>query len=243
MSVRLQKYIADAGIASRRRAEKMIAEGRVSVNGTVVIEMGIKIDPGSDHVRVDGRRVGAQKAKKVVYALYKPKSCMTTLDDPQGRDTIVTYFPRTSARLFPVGRLDYDAEGLILLTNDGDLAQSIAHPTKHVWKEYFVKIKGKISTTKLNELKTGPVIDRKKRQPTKIKLLHHVNDKTWLSVSLQEGLKHHIKKMFGQIGHPVIKIKRFGIGNVDLKEMKPGEVRKLSDEEVFDLLQLAGVSI
>ncbi len=243
MAVRLQKYIADAGIASRRKAETMIAEGRVSVNGSIVTEMGVKVDPNSDHVRVDGRKVGAQKARKVVYALYKPKSCMTTLDDPQGRDTIVNYFPKTSTRLFPIGRLDYDAEGLVLLTNDGDLAQNIAHPTKHVWKEYFVKIKGKISNNQLNELKAGPVIDHKKRQPTRIRLLHHVNDKTWLSVSLQEGLKHHIKKMFGQIGYPVIKIKRFGIGNVDLKEMKPGEVRKLSDEEVFDLLELTGVSI
>ncbi len=240
MSIRLQKYIADAGIASRRKAEGMISEGRVSVNGAIVTEMGIKIDPSNDHVRIDGKKVGNQKTKRVVYALYKPKSCMTTLDDPQGRDTIVKFFPNTTSRLFPIGRLDYDAEGLILLTNDGELAQSIAHPAQHVWKEYLVKIKGKIGSQQVNELKSGPIIDRKKRQPVKIKLLHHVNDKTWLSVSLQEGLKHHLKKMFGQIGFPVIKIKRFGIGNVVLKEMKPGEVRKLSNEEVYDLLELSG---
>lgn len=240
MSVRLQKFIADAGIASRRKAESLIMEGRVVVNGSVVTELGTKIQPESDHVRVDGKLLQTKQTRRVVYALYKPKSCMTTLDDPKGRDTIVSYFPRTSIRLFPVGRLDYDAEGLILLTNDGDLAQSIAHPARHIWKEYLVKVKGKIGNEQINQLKPGPLIDGQKRQPVKIKLLHYVNDKSWLSVSLQEGLKHHLKKMFSQIGFPVMKIKRFSIGNVQLKEMKPGEVRKLSDEEVFDLIQLTG---
>lgn len=239
-TIRLQKFIADAGLASRRKAEEMISNGQVIVNGAIVTELGTKIDPAADHVRVDGKIVQRQSAKKVVYALYKPKSCMTTMNDPQGRDTIVKYFPKTSYRLFPVGRLDYDAEGLLLLTNDGDMAQSIAHPTKHIWKEYFVKIKGKISQDQLNKLKSGPVIDGKKRQPIKVKTLHHVNDKTWLSVSLQEGLKNHLKKMFSQIGFPVIKIKRFSVGNIELKEMKPGEVRKLSSEEIFDLLELTG---
>ncbi len=242
MSVRLQKFIADAGIASRRKAEIMITEGRVSVNGSIVNELGSKINPDSDHVRIDGKLARRQNKQKVVYALYKPKSCMTTLDDPQNRDTIVNYFPNTSARLFPVGRLDYDAEGLILLTNDGNLAQHIAHPAKHVWKEYFVKIKGKIGIQHINELRPGPVIDKKRRQPVKIKFLHHINDKSWLSVCLQEGIKHHIKKMFMQIGFPVIKIKRYSIGNIELKDMKPGEIRKISEEEIFDLLELTGIS-
>lgn len=239
-SIRLQKYIADAGIASRRKAEVLITEGRVTVNGTVMSELGTKVNPDSDHIRVDGKLLHLKNDKKLVYALYKPRSCMTTLQDPQGRDTIVNYFPKTSARLFPVGRLDYDAEGLVLLTNDGDLAQSIAHPSQHVWKEYLVKLKGIISQQVINELKTGPLIDHKKRQPVKIKLLHHINDKTWLSVALQEGIKNHIKKMFGQAGFPVIKIKRYSIGNVELLDMKPGEVRRLSEGEIFDLLELTG---
>lgn len=218
----------------------MITEGRVAVNGTLITELGTKVDPSCDHVRIDGKPLRVKKEKKMVYALYKPKSCMTTLEDPQGRDTIVNYFPKTSARLYPVGRLDYDAEGLILLTNDGDMAQSIAHPSKHVWKEYFVKLKGKISQQLINELKSGPMIDHKKRQPVKMKLLHHINDKSWLSVSLQEGIKNHIKKMFGQTGFPVIKIKRYSIGNVELQDMKPGEIRKLSEEEIHDLLVLTG---
>ncbi len=240
IGIRLQKYIADAGLASRRKAEKMISEGRVTLNGSPVTRLGTKVDPTVDHVRVDGKMIRPVTGQSVVFALYKPKSCITTLDDPQGRDTIVKYFPKSAKRLFPVGRLDYDAEGLILLTNDGELAQNIAHPGKHVWKEYFVKIRGKISPEEIGRLKPGPVIDGKKRQPVMIRHLHTINDKTWLSVSLQEGLKHHLKKMFGQIGFPVLKIKRYSIGNVELKEMKPGEIRKLSSEEVSNLLETIG---
>ncbi len=240
MKVRLQKAIADAGIASRRKAEQYILDGRIEVNGNIITELGTKVDPESDFIKVDGKAISSKKNKKktAVYALYKPKSCVTTLDDPQGRDTIVKYFPNTSARLFPVGRLDYDAEGLILLTNDGDLAQSISHPSKHIWKQYFVKVRGKISNEEVNKLQSGPKIDGKKRQPVKAKILHFVNNKTWMVVSLQEGLKHHLKKMFKGIGYPVQKIKRYSIGNIELQEMKPGESRKLTKEEVDDLLTL-----
>ncbi|MBU3915018.1 pseudouridine synthase, partial [bacterium] len=130
MKIRLQKAIADAGIVSRRKAEQYILDGRIEVNGSIVCELGTKVDLESDFIRVDGKAISRKRSQKktAVYALYKPKSCVTTLDDPQGRDTIVNYFPDTAARLFPIGRLDYDAEGLILLTNDGDLAQSISHP-------------------------------------------------------------------------------------------------------------------
>ena len=243
MLVRLQKYIADAGIESRRKAEVIITEGRVSVNGVLVKELGSKVDPETDHVRVDGKLIKKKQIHRVVYALYKPKSCVTTLNDPQGRDTITNYFPKTSARLFPVGRLDYDAEGLVLLTNDGELAQKISHPSQHIWKEYLIKIKGKIEPEQLNALKPGPVIDKVRRQPVRIKFLHYVNDKSWLSVSLQEGSKHHLKKMFGQIGYQVLKIKRYSIGSVALLDMKPGDVRKLSEEEIFELLELTGAAL
>lgn len=240
MKIRLQKAIADAGIVSRRKAEQYILDGRIEVNGSIVCELGTKVDLESDFIRVDGKAISRKRSQKktAVYALYKPKSCVTTLDDPQGRDTIVNYFPDTAARLFPIGRLDYDAEGLILLTNDGDLAQSISHPSKHIWKQYFVKVKGKISNAEANKLRSGPEIDGKKRQSVKAKILHHVNDKTWMLVSLQEGLNHHLKKMFKSIGYPVQKIKRYSIGNIELKEMKPGEIRKLTKEEVDDLLIL-----
>ncbi len=240
MKLRLQKFIAQAGIASRRKAEELISQGRVLVNGEVISKMGVQVDPETDHVRIDGKPVLLKTSRRIVYALYKPKACVTTLDDPQGRETIVSFFPKTSKRLFPIGRLDYDAEGLILLTNDGELAQNIAHPTKHIWKEYLVKIKGKIDRPEINALKTGPLIDGKKRQPVKVKFLHFINDKSWLSVSLQEGLKHHLKKMFANIGYPVLKIKRYRIGNIELKEMQPGEIRKLADAEIEELLALTG---
>ncbi|MBU2513636.1 rRNA pseudouridine synthase [bacterium] len=242
MKLRLQKFIAQAGVASRRKAEELISQGRVLVNGDVISQMGTLIDTKTDHIRVDGKLVLLKTEKRFVYALYKPKACVTTLDDPQGRDTIVKYFPKTNKRLFPIGRLDYDAEGLILLTNDGELAQNIAHPTKHIWKEYLVKIKGKIDKTEVNALTTGPLIDGKKRQPVKVRFLHFVNDKSWLSVSLQEGLKHHLKKMFATIGYPVLKIKRYRIGNIELMEMQPGEIRKLTAAEIEELLALTGCS-
>ncbi|NQU63233.1 MAG: rRNA pseudouridine synthase [SAR324 cluster bacterium] len=238
MTIRLQKFIADAGVTSRRKAEQLIIDRQVSVNGQIVSLLGTQIDPETDRVKVNGKFISTKKIEPVAYALYKPKNCVTTLKDPQERDTIVNYFPKTRFRLFPVGRLDYDAEGLIILTNDGELANRITHPSKHVWKQYFVKIKGKISPEEINKIRSGPIIDGKKRQPVKIRFLHFVNDKSWLVVSLQEGIKHHIKKTFLAAGFRVLKIKRYSIGNIELQELSPGEWRELSKTEIGDLMQL-----
>jgi len=238
MTIRLQKFIANAGIASRRKAEQMIIDRQVSVNGEIVTRLGTQIDPDTDSVKVDGKIVATTTPDPVVFILYKPKNCVTTLNDPQGRDTIVNYFPKTRHRLFPVGRLDYDAEGLILLTNDGDLANSIAHPRNHVWKQYFVKLKGKISGEEIKTIRSGPIIDGKKRQPIKIRFLHFVNDKSWLLVSLQEGIKHHIKKTFLAAGYPVQKIKRYSIGKIELLDLSPGEWRQLTKTEIEQLTQI-----
>ncbi len=239
MTVRLQKFIANAGVASRRKAEQLIVERQVSVNGQIITRMGTQIDPVTDTVKVNGKLVSATTPDSIAFAIYKPKNCVTTLSDPQGRDTIVNYFPKTKHRLFPVGRLDYDAEGLIILTNDGDLANRIAHPSNHVWKQYFVKIKGKISSGEINTIRSGPIIDGKKRQPIKIRFLHNVNDKSWLVVSLQEGIKHHIKKTFLNAGYRVLKIKRYSIGNIELQDMSPGEWRQLSKTEIKELTQMS----
>lgn len=239
MTIRLQKFIANAGIASRRKAEQMIIDRQVMVNGEVVTRLGTQIDPDTDTVKVNGKRVSAHNVESVAYAVYKPKNCVTTHSDPQGRDTIVNYFPKTKHRLFPVGRLDYDAEGLIILTNDGELANSITHPSKHVWKQYFVKIKGKIGNEEIGKIRSGPIIDGKKRQPVKIRFLHFVNDKSWLVVSLQEGIKHHIKKTFQAAGYPVLKIKRYSIGNIELQDMSPGEWRQLSNTEIQELAEMS----
>ncbi|MCP4298365.1 MAG: rRNA pseudouridine synthase [Proteobacteria bacterium] len=238
--IRLQKAIAHAGITSRRKAEDLIRQGLVKVNGHVITELGTQVDPATDNVKVSNKVINLSVISPIIYALYKPKSCVCTLDDPQGRSTIVEFFPKTRVRLFPVGRLDYDAEGLVLLTNDGDLAHKLMHPSKHIWKTYLVKLKGKIKLAELNRLKKGPLIEGEKKQPIKAKFLHFINDKSWVEVSLQEGIKHHIKKMFAEIRFPVLKIKRISIGSVTLEELTPGKCRQLTPEEIKTLLSLGG---
>ncbi|OGH00414.1 MAG: pseudouridine synthase [Candidatus Lambdaproteobacteria bacterium RIFOXYD1_FULL_56_27] len=240
MSERLQKVIAHAGLSSRRGAEELILTGQVVVNGQVVTELGTKVDPERDHIEVSGKKLRTTGTKpRIVYALHKPKSVVTTLHDPEGRDTVVNYFPKIKERLFPVGRLDYDAEGLLLITNDGDLANRLIHPSSHVWKEYLVKLRGKIPLGLLPKMEKGPTFEGKKHQPVKIKFLHYKNEKSWLSVSLQEGVKHHLKKMFLAEGFRVEKIKRYRIGNIELLELQAGEFRRLEDEEINQLLSLS----
>ena len=235
--VRIQKVIAQSGIASRRAAENLIRSGEVSLNGEIVKQMGCKMFIGRDHLSVEGRSVPISLHKKTeVYALYKPKNCITTLNDPQGRVTIKDFFPQTSARLFPVGRLDYDAEGLILLTNDGDLAQQMMHPRHKVSKGYFVKVRGITENNELSGLRKGPVISGRRHQRVRVKILHTVNDKTWLELFLREGTNRQIKKMFQKIGYPVQKIKRFQIGPIMLGDLKSGESRALSPKEIEQIL-------
>ena len=240
-AVRIQKVMAQAGIASRRAAEKMILEGIVSLNGQTVTELGQRMVPGQDHLVVDGKKVRLPEVgQRKVYALYKPKNCITSLSDPEGRRTIVDYFPRKSQRLFPVGRLDYDAEGLLLLTNDGEFAHRIMHPRFKIAKSYFVKVRGLIQVSEMEPLRRGPVIDGRSHMPVQSKILHQRNDKTWLEVILHEGTNQQIKKMFLGLGYPVLKIKRFRIGGIDLGTLRPGEHRILSKEERQQLLDLAG---
>ena len=236
-AVRINKALALAGLASRRGAEKLILGGRVRVNGAVVRDLATTVRPGEDRLEVDGRSVAvpADQAREV-WALYKPKNCVSTLDDPEGRPTLRDHFPRSAARLFPIGRLDYDAEGLILLTNDGDLAQRIAHPSHGMTKVYLVKVKGEVAPEALQSLSQGPELDGKRRRAIRARVLHVVNDKTWLEVTLREGIQHHIKKAFAAVGHRVLKIKRFQVGGVTLEELQPGQCRRLSGEEVERLL-------
>ena len=235
--IRIQKVIAQAGIASRRAAEKLILSGAVMLNGEIVKEMGQKMIPGKDHLSVEGRRVKISQHKKTqVYALYKPKNCITTLNDPEGRTTISDFFPQTSVRLFPIGRLDYDAEGLILLTNDGDLAQQLMHPSHKVWKGYFVKVRGFVKNETLAALRRGPVIEKRKHQAVRVKILHTVNDKTWLEIFLKEGTNRQIKKMLLSLGNPVQKIKRFQVGPISLGDLQSGECRALAPEELKQIM-------
>jgi 23S rRNA pseudouridine2605 synthase len=237
-TLRIQKAMAQAGVASRRAAEDLIRSGEVLLNGEIVKQMGLKILIGKDHLCVKGRSVVIPSQQKTeVYALYKPKNCITTLNDPQGRLTIKDFFPQTSARLFPVGRLDYDAEGLIFLTNDGDLAHQLMHPRHKVSKGYFVKVRGIVENKVLSEMRSGPFIDDRKHQSVRVKILHTVNDKTWLELFLSEGTNRQIKKMFQKIGYPVQKIKRFQIGTIILGDLKSGESRALSPKEIEEILK------
>ncbi len=238
MKTRLHKILAEAGIASRRKAEEMISLGLVEVNGVVVTELGSQADLETDVIRVDGKRVKIHPHKEV-WMFFKPKSVVSTLSDPEGRPCLANYLPQSRARLFPIGRLDYDAEGLLLLTNDGQLAQALAHPSKEVWKEYLVKLKGNITQEVMVKLRQGPVIDGKKKKPVRLKLLHYKEDKSWVSVSLTEGTKHHLKKMFIAVGHPVLKIKRLAVGPLNLGELKAGESRRLTDLEVAESRKLS----
>lgn len=238
--IRLNKAIAQAGVASRREADALIRRGEVRLNGIVVQQPGVTMEPGQDALEVAGRPVIVPVGQKPqLWALYKPKRCVSTLHDPEGRACLADYLPRAAGRLFPIGRLDYDAEGLILLTNDGTLAQHVAHPSFGVERVYLVKVKGLVTPQALRRLGQGPLLEGRRRQPVRARILHTHNDKTWLEVRLREGIQHHIKKLFAAEGHRVLKIKRYQVGPVELGELEPGQARKLGEAEIAALMRRA----
>jgi len=243
--IRLQKIIAQAGIVSRRKAEELILEGRVQVNGQVVTELGTKADPERDHIRVDGKLLhGAQKHRYLM--LNKPKGYVTTASDPEGRPTVMKFVERAGVRIFPVGRLDYLSEGLLLMTNDGELANALTRAAAKVEKVYLVKVSGKPAESGLEQLRSGIMIERGKpgsregrvmTQPTKIKLIRDAEN-PWYEMTLTEGRNRELRKMFEEIGHHVEKIRRVGYGPLVL-DVPPGEVRDLSEAEVESLRRAA----
>ena len=234
---RLHVRIAHAGVCSRRAAEKLIQEGRVEVNGEIVIEMGRKIGP-EDQVRVDGMVITAAKLYTLV--LNKPTGCVTTLFDPQRRPTIVKYLPDVGVQLKPVGRLDMDTEGLLIVTNDGDLAQRLGHPRYEVEKEYRAIIRGIPDDKSLAKLRNGIYIEGGKTRPAKVEVIHAepTTNTTGLTITLHEGRKRQIRLMCEAIGYPVISLKRLRIGPLTVKGMRAGECRMLSKVEVASLRRL-----
>ncbi len=237
MKVRLQKLIAGTGIASRRKAEELIAAGRVTVNGKTVTELGTKVDPGHDHVKVDGKHLSG--AQPFVYLmLNKPKHVMSTLDDPGGRTTVKDFLRGVTVRVFPVGRLDFDSEGLMLLTNNGELAQALLHPRYHVPKTYLIKVKGVLTEDEIAQLERGVRLEDGMTSPAVVKKVRKAEANSWLEITIREGRKHQVKRMLESVGHPVIKLIRIRMGPLSVGDLAPGEFRFLTDREANQLREL-----
>jgi 23S rRNA pseudouridine2605 synthase len=230
---RLQKILSQAGIASRRHAEKMIQEGRVTVNGATITELGSKADLERDHIKVDGRLIHTPK-RHVYIALNKPNNTVTTVNDPEQRSTVMELLRGVKERVYPVGRLDYHSEGLLLLTNDGELANAIMSAATHLPKTYVVKVTGALSAEEEQRFRTGVPIMGRRTLPAGLKLIHNAQN-PWYEVRLFEGRNNQIRLMFKHFGKLVEKLKRVRIGPLELGPLKPGEFRHLSEEEVQKL--------
>ncbi|HHW70083.1 MAG TPA: rRNA pseudouridine synthase [Clostridiales bacterium] len=232
--MRLQKYMAYCGVASRRKCEDIIAEGRVSVNGYTITDMGVKINPRKDIVKVDGITIEPED-KKIYIALNKPVGYISSVCDQFGRPTVLDLVDRKFGRLYPVGRLDYDSEGLILLTNDGDLAYRLTHPKFNISKEYNVEVDGLPTPYDIDKLRKGIFLEGRKTRPAIIELLKQSKNSSTFMIILKEGRNRQIRKMFDFIGHSVISLQRVRIANILLGNMQPGEWRHLTDEEIVVL--------
>ncbi len=233
---RLQKILARAGVASRRAAEQLMLSGQVTVNGQRADRLGMRADPERDHIRVGGKlirdRLGAPRR---YYLAFKPRQMVTTLADPEGRPCIADLLRDRGVApgVYPVGRLDWDAEGLLFLTNDGDLANDVMHPRRHLPKEYQVKVKGVPAPAALEKTRRGLVLDPGERTlPAEVRIEEIGDDVTWLHITLREGRRNQIKRMFERVGHPGRRIRRLSIGPLRLGRMRPGEVRPLTEEEL-----------
>ncbi len=235
---RLQKAIAASGYTSRRKAEDLIREGRVKVNGEVVSELGFKVKKG-DLIMVDGKALEGEN--KVYYVFYKPKNCICSLSDELQRTTVIDYFPDIEERIYPVGRLDYDTTGVLLMTNDGEFANLMMHPSSHLEKVYEVSVDGLVEGQTLHQLEKGIYLEGVKTLPCKIKVTNKdVEHKTtMLMIKLVEGKNRQVKKMFENMGHKVKRLHRLQVGTINLKGLKPGRYRILKPQEVKDLKAMA----
>ena len=238
--IRLQKVLASAGIASRRASEILIEEGRVEVNGKIVTEQGMRVDPETDHIRVDGSRIPPPR-HHIYLVLNKPRGVVSTMDDPEGRPTLTEFLPRSKERLFHVGRLDTDTEGLIVLTNDGEFANRLAHPRYEVSKTYFVQVAGVMDNKTIRRLEKGVRLDDGPVKPDKVKLVSRGQDKTLLEVSLHEGRNRIVRRMMDTVGHPVDRLSRTAIGPIRLGSLPVGETREVTRDELGALLDAVGM--
>jgi pseudouridine synthase len=228
---RLNKVLSRAGVASRRGADRLIEEGRVTVNGETVGKLGLQIDPRRDVVKVDGVRIPPIPERHTYLMLNKPRGYVTTMSDPEGRPTVKDLLRGIKAPVYPVGRLDFNSEGLLLLTDDGDLARDLMHPRSKVAKTYAVKVRGTPSNDALGRLSRGIRLEGRKTMPARLSISRR-GPNSWLQVTIFEGRKHQVKKMLQAIGHPVVKLRRVSYAGLDLGDLQVGRLRPLSRQQV-----------
>jgi 23S rRNA pseudouridine2605 synthase len=234
MLERLQKIISAAGITSRRASEELILAGRVSVNGTVVSELGSKADPAIDTVCVDGKPLTIA-SKRLYILLYKPVGYLTTLDDPDGRPLVTDLLKEIGERVYPVGRLDYNTEGLLLLTSDGEWANQLMHPRHEVEKEYHVRVRGKVHKSQLDQLAGGVEIEGRKTAPARVSVIKEGEQNDWFSITIHEGRNRQVRRMCEAVSLSVVRLRRVRYGMLSMGVLKPGEFRYLTEAEVAGL--------
>jgi pseudouridine synthase len=238
--IRLQKVLAAAGVGSRRHCEEMIGAGRVEVDGEIVRRFGARVDPQTQVIRVDGRRIPARE-DLVYLALNKPAGVLTSMSDPRGRPTIADYLGDRGERLFHVGRLDYDTEGLMLLTNDGELAHRLAHPSYGVLKTYLADVAGPLSRDLGRRLMTGVELDDGLATADRFRVVERAGQRALVEITLHEGRKHIVRRMLAEAGHPVSRLVRTQVGPVALGPLKPGTTRRLTTREIGELYAAVGL--
>jgi 23S rRNA pseudouridine2605 synthase len=234
--IRLQKYIADCGITSRRKAEQMITEGRVQINGETVTELGTKVNPNIDVIHVDGHVADLNAVDKIYVLMHKPRGVMTTVTDPEGRETVMDMVKSIAERIYPVGRLDYLSEGLLVMTNDGEIANLIMHPKYNVTKVYEVKVFGTVTEAILNKLRAGTYLEDGFVKPQSVRVVKQLPTKTWLEFRLNEGRNREIRKLCEAVGLTVDKLKRLAIGGLTIDGIAPGKFRMLSKHQLLNAL-------
>lgn len=237
-SIRLQKFISDCGITSRRKAEGMITQGRVTVNGDIVTELGTKVNPYTDIVMVDGALADLAAVEPIYLMLHKPRGFVTTLNDPEGRETVMDLVKEISERIYPVGRLDYLSEGLLLMTNDGEFANMIMHPKFNVQKVYEVKVFGSVTETIINKLKAGAYLEEGFVKPVSVRVIKQLPTKTWIEFRLNEGRNREIRRLCEAVGLTVDKLKRLAIGNLSIEGVAPGKFRVMSKSQMLSSIGL-----
>jgi len=232
--MRIQKFLSTSGIASRREAEKLILEGRVSVNGKVVKELWTQIDPDKDIVTFDNKPVKKQE-EKVLLILFKPTGCVTTLKDEKGRPSVSDLIKHIPFRVFPVGRLDFNTDGLLILTNDGEMAQLISHPRYGLEKTYLAKISGIPDQKILKKLEKGIMLDGEKTLPATLRMGKKLKNSCYIEMTIKEGKNRQVRRMFEAVGHPLRRLRRIAIGPLTLGDLRPGEYRFLTAREAASL--------